>query len=494
MDENLQHIENLFRDALGSNEDNPSPKVWDSIDNRLDKEEVLSVHNKYTALKRVAVLLLLCLVGLGLYEVNMYSNNIAQENNIEASKSVAAKTNDGNALRNADSVSLHKNIDVASSEKTGIKTGIELPVVANATQNKLPLLHTQSSTAIVQQNKLPDFSYTVNSKQSFANKPSLKHVFKKSIEPYPAQKSVLIGSAKIYNPAAQKEGLNTGRINESLTDSSGINKLFKTEILNNAPSQADTKNTTASNIKTKEKAVSRFSGTAFFSPDFASYHLKNNIVSNQQNEAEQAAKNEKHEFSSSAGLWVDYKLNKHVALQSGLAFSSTTIIADPKTVYAQKDNSGTVKFRINTSSGYGYVLPSFANNPAVGDSLYAFTTTHTLQYISIPLSLKYSISSGQCTFSSLVGISANLLMKGRIETSLENNVSTDNAVINKLTGLKKLYVSGITGLGINYKVTKAASLSFQPVYRFALNSMNKNTDVSSYPNSFGLQFGVSFGF
>ncbi len=80
MDENLHDIEDLFYSALNDNEENPSPKAWEEVDKRLDKESVVSIKKKYTSVKKVAILLLL-LLGISVYELNkVYNRNNFAEN------------------------------------------------------------------------------------------------------------------------------------------------------------------------------------------------------------------------------------------------------------------------------------------------------------------------------------------------------------------------------------------------------------------------------
>ena len=43
MDEDLHNIEDLFRDGLEDNEELPSPKLWNDIDNILDKDNLVSI-------------------------------------------------------------------------------------------------------------------------------------------------------------------------------------------------------------------------------------------------------------------------------------------------------------------------------------------------------------------------------------------------------------------------------------------------------------------
>ena len=276
-------------------------------------------------------------------------------------------------------------------------------------------------------------------------------------------------------------------------DSVDTKKLLQSLAVNKTTPPFDTKNTTVTNAKKKTGKPSRFSVTPFFSPDIAWYRLQQDKPDNQPDNLTEIEKSEKHIFSSTAGALVDYMLNKHWSLQSGLTYSSTNIIVEPKTIYAQSDNSGSVKYRINTSSGYGYLSPSFSSNPAVGDSLYAFTSTHTLNYISIPLALKYNITKDKFSFNAMTGLSINILTKGKIETLVEKGVNNETEVVNNLQGLRKIYFSGLAGLGVDYKMNKKMSLSFAPTIRFALNSINQDAPVKSYPNSLGFAVGLKIG-
>ena len=180
-------------------------------------------------------------------------------------------------------------------------------------------------------------------------------------------------------------------------------------------------------------------------------------------------------------------------MQSGVTLSNTHIIIEPKTIYAQADNTGSIKYRINTSSGYGYVLPSFIANPAAGDSLYAFTSTHSLQYIGIPLAVTYNITKGKFGFNALAGVSTNILYKAKLETDVEKGFNNELEVVNNIQGLKKMYFSGLAGVGVDYKLTNKTSLVFSPTMRFALNSINKDAPVKSYPISFGFTVGLKIG-
>jgi Outer membrane protein beta-barrel domain len=237
----------------------------------------------------------------------------------------------------------------------------------------------------------------------------------------------------------------------------------------------------------------RFSLQPFFSPEIAWYRLQDDLVTNQTETARELDKEEKHEFSYSYGVLMNYRLNKKWVLQSGLGITNSTVSVDPKTIFAQQDNTGKVKYRVNSSSGYGYVLPLYTANPAVGDSLYALTSTHTLQYLTVPLVVAREVNKGKFSFSARAGISADILLKGRLETTVEKGFDNSTETISNLQGLKKLHFNALAGMGIDYAVSRRVTIAFTPTLRVALTSINKGAVVKSYPTSFGFATGIKIG-
>jgi len=247
------------------------------------------------------------------------------------------------------------------------------------------------------------------------------------------------------------------------------------------------KNIASANNPTSDKSR-RFSAIIFFSPDLPFYRFQNDLPYN--GSGNDLKDKERPDLSSTTGVLIDYRLSDHWSLQSGMSYSNTAISIDPKTIYAEKDNTGSVKYRYNASSGYGYVLPSFSSSPSVGDSLYAFSANHTLQYLNIPAAIRYNIKKGKFKLFASAGISTNFLLRGIIETPVENSSNNETEVIHHLHGLKKIYFSGLFNIGAEYRLNKRFSLMLSPTRRVALNSINKNVSVKSYPNSFGIATGI----
>lgn len=158
MSENLHDIDKLFRDSLEGHEEMPSDKVWDALDNNLDKSNVIHIKRKYNNLKRIAIALLLLLLGTIVYEIqskktgkqevvsNGGGNNNEQHNNNSITKEQNGALNKTNGSKNdntsgsSSSTSDSRAVNsagkdsVADSENTATQSGATTPA-QNHSQN-----------------------------------------------------------------------------------------------------------------------------------------------------------------------------------------------------------------------------------------------------------------------------------------------------------------------------------------------------------------------
>ena len=462
MDENLQDIEDLFRDSLENNEETPPPQVWNNIDNILDKENVIIIRKKYSSLKKITLILLFLLSGLIIYELGGRLNNrdFAKGNTIRERKE-APIDNAGDGQN-------------ASSTNVQLQQGVNTPI-KNKTFSRRPISAYTSSSKTTTPGITNTSFFRVKTNSDKPIEDNIQMVADNvSIEDN--QQSHLL--EWLHHRSFEKINFQTPDFmhNRKSTELNNINVTIK--------------NTAASDTKKKTKKQLHFSVTPFFSPDAAWYHLYEDKPDNQPDSLAKIKGDERHEFSSTFGVLADYKVGTHWSFQTGLTYSNTNITVNPKTIYAQSDNKGHVQYRINTSSGYCYVLPSFSNTPAIGDSLNAVASAHSLLYIGIPIAVKYKIVKGRFSFNAITGLSANFLLQGKIETTVIKGANNEPEVVNNIQGLKKIYFSGLTGLGVEYNLGKRLALSFDPTLRVALNSINHNAPVKSYPNSFGFATGL----
>ena len=110
-------------------------------------------------------------------------------------------------------------------------------------------------------------------------------------------------------------------------------------------------------------------------------------------------------------------------MQSGITLSTSNFDLKPKTIYAERDNSGGIQYKLSTPLGDAFMKPSFSRNPHIGDSLFARSNTHSLQYIGIPLAVKYNFYKRKLVLNVLGGISANFLTSGKVITELESAIT-----------------------------------------------------------------------
>ncbi len=490
MNRNIHHTDRFFKDAYHQFEEEPSADIWEKINAGLDKINAESYKKSVIGWKRQSLLLLLLLICLSIYELNTrrVPNHLAKTKGKVTSKAMVYENN------NENNESVNNNVTI-SKEQFRSKD------VKNTTLNAIPDDSSQMPRQYsfindkqYQKNFLPDVKDITNTATALKQ----YTLFIKPPDDLHRQTPIVNNNFdQINNPIQFTQQLNllpVEKVNTPVTLSPDLNKSLQSFALTKSNPLIDTKNPVAQQTKKKETKPSRFSITAFFSPDLASYSLKDNGTSNQPDNASQIKKTERHEFSSTSGLLVDYTLNKRWALQSGLTFSNTNITLDPKTIYAQADNNGNLKYRLNISSGYGYLSPSSQPTPSMGDSLKVTATAHKLRYISIPIAVKYSISKGKFKIEAITGIAVNCLTMGKLETEIQRGPNNETDILNKIQGLKSIYFNGLAGIGAEYRITYRFSFMLMPTVRFALNPINKGGVVKTYPISVGLAGGLRLRF
>jgi hypothetical protein len=232
-------------------------------------------------------------------------------------------------------------------------------------------------------------------------------------------------------------------------------------------------------------AISSLSATVFFSPDRVSTNLRNEDIRFSEEDRREIEKNERNNFSSTFGVLIDYKISKKLSLQSGINFSSWITHIHPRTIYARPDNQGEINYRFNCVAGYSYFTLNSLPAPVSGDSLQALNSNNTLQYVSVPFMIKYTLEARKFDVVPGIGLSANFLTKGQIKTTIATNVGDVKASSNSIEGLKPLYFSGLANIAFQYNFNKAFSFALIPTARFSLSSINKNAPVKTNLYSVG---------
>ncbi len=72
----LHEIDDLFKAGLEGKEELPEDKVWNAIEQDLDKNSAISIRKKYDRLRRASAILLILLLGVSIYALrDVFINN-----------------------------------------------------------------------------------------------------------------------------------------------------------------------------------------------------------------------------------------------------------------------------------------------------------------------------------------------------------------------------------------------------------------------------------
>jgi hypothetical protein len=492
MDKNLHDIEDLFKKALGDNEENPSQNAWDGIEKKLDRDNAVSIKKKYNLLKKVALLLVFLVTGLSIYVWKNEDKTLLTLNDDSSVSDKETKIKNDTLAEESNTTTLQKPVDSFTINKSDNSKQIAKDghIIIDKTILKDKNVSSGKSLNSVGVKNLLNTSIRKNIKFKSPAESLLTDVSKFSIQ----KKSQLI--KRKSDEAVESKATNQIEGEQSaVIDPAGIQfdvLATKESLQRTALDQIDLKipieKTWVREPSRKSTNQSHFAITAFYSPDISFFHYENNDQRNSNNT--DFKKSETENYSLTLGALIDYKISKQWGLQSGIALSTSNFDLESKTIYAQRDNSGGIQYKLVSPLGDVFVKPSFSSNPNIGDSLFSKSITHTLQYIGFPLSVKYNLHRGKFTLNVLGGVSANFLTRGQISTELEYGSDNETETTDKIYGLKPFYFNGLAGIGLDYHIYKKLSLSFSPTLRFALSSINRDVTINSYPNSVGFLTGL----
>jgi hypothetical protein len=530
MSEDLHNIDDLFRKALEENQQLPSQSVWDNIDKALDKKKVVSISKKYNKLKWAAAVLLLFSLGMAMYTLHIRKQNrelvkqnkegrnilkqksqnkiAGKDSSIVSTKNIAQPQDTDNRnnfqkqKKNVDSNFANNKIKITDNKTLANKAGKEKKSVPVKNQNNT-LLPGKSTESVALQNrkksifkKFPDFKMQVEEgKIDSANNITVK-VNRKLVTDKNDLARVETKNNRAYHIVTDKQkNIETEELVPELKNNFllstqkpdiQIDKILqkKAIALNNKKPSFSKKN------KVNSTGNSLFSATVFFSPDLVSTALKDDHPRFREEERNAIEKDEQIKFSSTFGFLLDYNIGKNWKVESGLTYSSRKTAIHPKTIYARPDNDGNINYRFNCSAGYSYITVKSSTPPISGDSVNVLASTNSLQYIGLPLNVKYIFTTGRFSILPGAGVSFNFLTKGKIETTIATYTGAKNSSTDNIQGLKPMYLNGAASIGFQYKLNTTFYLSFEPAFRFALSSINKDASVKTNLNSIGLSTGL----
>ena len=480
MNKDLHDTDDFFKKAYQQFQDEPSADVWEKISAGLNKKEDGSNRRKFIWWRRVSIVLSLLLAGYVLFDSDIFRTGLSRKNdhgitgksntvkppakNNEINKEEPGNEGKGIVKQKEKDATAFSNKENSFPVKEGGIAGLRNEAIKYTKKTGGP-----KKTNDEQRLKINRFFIAITS----TNLDESENGFLKKTEYYPIEK------------ASAFQLIEKSFSGNLITGLPANKKLFPLPVIDNANLK-----TNAPNIKKRRKGhsfIPYWTMVAYASYDRANYKLESDLPANVSSIKHQ----EVHEPSFSVSVLASRQLRKHWGLQTGLIYSNTAIGISPQKLYALQQSGGDIAFKYSTSSGYAYIKPGLGMPPAMGDSLNTTEGKHKLQFIRIPVMIKYTVGENKFTVSSGAGIEANFLASAKVETEIEHPVNPEIVFINKLHGAKPFHLTVVAGAELRYQVNKKLAVNLHPVFRYAITPITKNNVVQTFPYSFGLGFGMT---
>ncbi len=517
MDKNLHDIDEIFRRALQQYDDEAPVCSWEKISAILDRDDAHKYRKRSIGWRRIAIILLLLLSGLMIYE----SLKVTKKSRLE--KDIAQELKYGDSLiindeqgedKNANGRNIeisnegenssvipdrpyNENSNLAHQEKT------ELSSAENGDRSvfdKIEKIVLEKEEALlIQKSGYHEKFKRLNRRQVLSQKEKKDNIASQKRKATSLQANYFfLTSDSSKQVTIQKEFI-LAKIDAlpviKLTEFSGVRPSF---VPKNIFNSFTVKKGSAINFKRPELAFKPYWYiTAFASSDWSQYNLDNDVEDNNgnnQDEREEINNREKHEPSFSAGFFATRQFSKNWGLKTGLIFSSTVISIDPQELYASQTNNGTVAYKYITSSGYGYVKPGFGLPPAIGDSIQSTEAQHNLQSISLPLMFTGKYEKKKLAIIPAAGVSINFITNATVKTEVKDALNKETVSISGLNGMKSFYLGLIADVNFMYSVNDRWSVSILPAFKYAVSPITKSNVVKTYPYSAGIGAGLVYKF
>jgi hypothetical protein len=111
-------------------------------------------------------------------------------------------------------------------------------------------------------------------------------------------------------------------------------------------------------------------------------------------------------------------------------------------------------------------------------------------FLEVPLMLKFKVIESKTDFNILGGMSTNFLIGNNVILKSESEKSW----LGTTEDIKTINYSGNIGFGLDYHFNKSLLLSIEPQFKYYLNSINQENNISTRPYSLGFYTGISYNF
>lgn len=510
MNKNLHDIDDLFKNSIDDHLEEVPADVWNNIDHRLDKKQAAFYKRRYFAVRAAAILLIL-VGGVTIAAILRYHQRekIMQgdtKNTVTTSneKKDRAEENTNNEKKSNDlfvenAENEEQNTVVNTSQETRQRKDVSNAAVNqhNSSSKKYGVITDDNYSA----QKNEEMGVAANKNNANKNKSSkrnetikYKPVTKSSVDLIVnrqnslKEKTVEQRNPPITQMETVKEVQRTTHIGSSLLSISRTD-LMTSSALDNWSGSPISFSSSRKNIRLRNHSRA-WSVSPMYAQNVNLNTLKDDDhFRDPRNNSREAKRTEQETVSFSTGIGVQKQIGRNISLQSGLQYFWSRTNIEPKTIFAQPDPRGDVRFRFSCSSGESYLPTKNSLPPISGDSIKTNFSQSEISYLQVPLLFSYEINFGKFSLMPTAGIQTNFLLSGKLNSSLEHPTGEEE-VSSSIDGLRSTYLSGVIQPGLNYKLSDRISFDFNPNINFSLSPINKGTAVKTYQNLFSVGAGI----
>lgn len=226
-----------------------------------------------------------------------------------------------------------------------------------------------------------------------------------------------------------------------------------------------------------------------------------NSIGNGSSIDSQFADNDKNgEVNMSYGVQVSYTINKKFSVRSGvnkvdLSYTTKDIGFVPS---ATGQNLQNVEYN---STATAIFIADIGNRPrnisesldinrnAVDQTQNVGLLNQNIEYIEIPMEMKYALVDKKFGINMIGGISTLFLQNNEI--SIE--AGDFETPIGEANNLNEVSFSGNIGLGVDYKLSEHLEINLEPIFKYQFNAFNETAN-NFKPYYFGIYTGLNIKF
>lgn len=527
-----KNIDRLFQEKFKDFDALPDDSVWANIQAKLDEEE----DNKVLPLlpwwlqRSVAIAVLLITLGVVTYLNPFGEKNSPQPNGTTVVKSPGKETDgftNGNGLEQKGSNT--NNTPNKPDNKTGITGTDNTAGKKAATKDQFATDDNQTATASFNTAKNVSKKYRFQQNNYSTKYNSENTIKKRDTLPYSGTENGLVAEEKNSKDPAQfantqKDGSvkNLATNINSSNSSSPIDTLAKlsgqafadvqpeeTIVDSTAIAEATPPQTLDDLIREnndeEEDDDNEGSGKKWIiNPNVAPVYY-NSITDGSPISSDFKGNQKSGNINMSYGLNVALQLSKKVTVRSGINnvefgystngvyFTSSTIqtkgiissidYSDSGSAIALANNSQVLSPTFDTSTGLNHVSESSAIVESSQGSL-----IQNINYIEVPLELKYNVLDKKLGLSVIGGFSTLLLNDNAILLESDGLVTG----VGRANNINNVNFSTNVGLGLYYQFAEQLQFNLEPMFKYQLNTFSDSNGFKPY--TLGLYTGFSFRF